>query len=571
VSLSLIRDAKIPFLICLCALLASSFPALAVAQEQGLPKDTWLIRAQSLTDDLLNDTVRLDTYDRVLVWGRLGDIWWRDDPERARSWFVKGIEILESSTREDKTAISCRLATTRTLLSIIVVRDRGLSKRLMSILKENTDKQNIDQRRENATALADAALAVLSSDPQAAEKLGEASLRLGVSIRLGILLWRLRARDQQAADALFSEALRVARVAPEFNLFSILISAVSQGPFSATSYQKDVLNATAEAILRQTRAPFDDAAVCRLGSLVAPLLPSFDLLPPDQSQRVRSKLALCQRSSPQESGQPDKDSTGDKNPLTKAPVTIEELLKAASEATDQNEHDIYLLKAAEQAAKEKNFDRAISILDSINDDGRKRLDDSWWSRRWSYASSSACVYLKSDNQSSLMKVTEATPSNLRAFVSISLAMNCTNGIDSVKVLELLEAGRKELEKATVSQQVVWYLTLVQLYTKLSPSAAPDILSQAIAAVNRRRQEKTDDCTSDQSFSFVLSNEIVLSAYKLPTALLETDEFGVRYALGSIQPADVRVAMRLDLLKGTLEQRRSTLKKATITEKKTPND
>jgi hypothetical protein len=548
-----------------------SFPAVVPAQEQSLPKDTWLIRAQSLTSDLINDTVRLDSYDRALAWGKLGEAWWHDDPELARGWFLKGIEILEASPGDDKTAIACRRATTRTLLSIIVPRDKGLSKRLMSIIKENADKQDIDERRENATALADAALAVLISDPRAAEKLGEDSLRLGVSTRLGILLWRLRGRDQAAGDALFTEALRVARIAPEFNLFSILITAVFQGPFSADSYRKDVLSATAEAILRPAGPPFDEVAVCHLASIIAPLLPSFDLLLPDQAQRVRSKLTLCQRSRTQDSGQPDKDSTADKTEVTKTPETIEELLKAASEARDQNEHDLYLLKAAEQAAREKDFDRAVSILDSINEDGRQRLDDSWWSRRWNYASSSACVYLKSDNQSSLVKVTEATPANLRAFVHISLAMNCANGIDPVKVMELLEAGKKELEKATIPQQVVWYLTLVRLYVKLSPSAAPGALSQAIAALNRRKQEKSDDCASDQSFRFVLSNQIVLTAYKLPTALLEADEFGIRYALGSIQPADVRFAMRLDLLKGTLEQRRGSAKKAAITEKKAPND
>lgn len=568
---SLIRVAQFPSFICLCALLVLSFPALSAAQEESLPKDPWLIRAQSLTNDLLNDTVRLDSYDRALVWGKLGEIWWHDDPEKARSWFLKGVEILEASPGEDKTASACRLATTRTLLSIIVVRDRGLSKRLMSIIKESTDKQDIDQRGENATALADAALAVLSSDPRAAEKLGKDSLRLGVSIRLGILLWRLRARDQVAGDALFREALRIARIAPEFNLFSILITAVFQGPFSADSYRKDVLSATAEAILRPTGAPFDEAAVCNLASIVAPLLPSFDLHLPDQTQRVRSKLALCQRSRSQESGQPDKDSIADKTQVTKPAETIEDLLNAANEARDHNERDLYLVKAAEQAAREKDFDRSVSILDSINDEGRQRLDDSWWSRRWSYASSSACVYLKSGNQSSLIKVTEATPSNLRGFVHISLAMNCAAGIDPIKVLELLEAGRKELEKATVSQQMVWYLTLVQLYAKLSPSAAPGALSQAISAVNRRKQERSEDCASDQSFRFVLSNEIVLRAYKLPPSLLEADEFGVRYALGSIQPADVRFGMRLNLLKGTLEQRRNTAKKATITEKKTPND
>src|SRR5438105_3793939 len=184
---------------CLCGLTLFSFLSAASSQErkaEQLPNRPWLVRAQSLTEDLLYDAPRMDRYDRALVWARLADTWWKADPKQARGWFLKAIELLELHQDDEKSQSACRLATARTILAIVATRDKTLHERLISIIGANKQDQDDRQRQENATALANVGLSLVATDPQSAERFGEASLRLGFSLPIANLLWRLRARDQ---------------------------------------------------------------------------------------------------------------------------------------------------------------------------------------------------------------------------------------------------------------------------------------------------------------------------------------------------------------------------------------
>src|SRR5207253_2169568 len=126
---------------------------------------------------------------------------------------------------------------------------------------------------------------------------------------------------------------------------------------------------------------------------------------------------------------------------------------------------------------------------------------------------------------------------------------------------------KQLEKAEKTEQPVWYLGLVRLYAKYSPAEAPAVLGEAIASINRAPEDKTDDCDSGKGVSPVLSTQLILNWYRLPSSLLEIDEIGVRSAVAAIQPADKRAATRLQLLSAALEQDRIAAPKITQTKTK----
>jgi hypothetical protein len=151
------------------------------------------------------------------------------------------------------------------------------------------------------------------------------------------------------------------------------------------------------------------------------------------------------------------------------------------------------------------------------------------------------------------KVIDNTPAGLRAFARMGLA-GCEALNNQDEIVDLLESTRRDLERADPLKQPLWYMTLVRIYVKKSAERAPEVFFQAVTAINRAVKERKDECPASTTTPTVLSNQILLDQYKLPVSVMEADEAGVLDAISSIQPADIRAALRLHLLSATLQQR-----------------
>jgi len=552
-----------PLRVSLCWVILACILTGVASQELSPPKDPWLSRATALSDDLIYDAPRLGPYDRAVMWAKMGEAWWTTDQERARNWFLKAIELVEVSPEGEKS--SCCLVAARTVTRIVASRDKALHDRLMSIIGPDGKQQNDSQRAENATALADIGVSLVATDPQGAEKFGQASLRLGVTGRFANLLWALRRRDPASADKLFMQTLNVATTTGGLNIFSMLTTAAFTGPFSSDNERRLVLDALAGSFPDPQRSSLPDNPTCKMAVLLPRLFTHYDKLLPQESQRIRAVAGRCQSAQAPEAGQPTGDSKGQT-----PPETVDEFLREADSARDPEKRDYYRNKAMYLAVDAKDFKRAIDILDSLDEDSRKRLGD-WESLRWNYASEAACTRLDGNDRAEAIKIIEATPSNLRAQVNIDVAHNCKGARDSDQVMEFMAAGRKQLEKAPLTIQSTWYLGLVKLYAERSADEAPAVLSEAVASINRAPEEKIndyragwekiEDCGSAQSVSAVLNIELLLKQYRLPPSLLAVDEAGVRSVVGSIRPPDKRTAVRLQLLIGALKKHRLAPRKA----------
>ncbi|HJP95184.1 MAG TPA: hypothetical protein VJ875_24750, partial [Pyrinomonadaceae bacterium] len=187
---------------------------------------------------------------------------------------------------------------------------------------------------------------------------------------------------------------------------------------------------------------------------------------------------------------------------------------------------------------------------------KTRAGDDWESWRWDYATAAACSHRKKDDLQTVNKIIDDTPQKLRGFVRITLASNC-EATTPAETLDLLASARKDLEKVDPSQQAHWYLALMRVYAKVSPEAALEVLSQTIAAINDTSKERQIDCKTTASNPPVLSTWQLQRDYEIPTTLLETDEGGVLNAIKSVQPADIRAALRLQLLTMILDQQQKT--------------
>ena len=140
----------------LLALLTILNLAAPSARGQKEGRELWQIRAQNITNDLLKDAADLSSMQRAVLWVKLAQRWWREDPKRARTWVTNAIEVVERvPNKETPEERQERLETARALLTIVTPLDQKLSKQLLAVLA--SDKSTDDERSAAANALIDAA------------------------------------------------------------------------------------------------------------------------------------------------------------------------------------------------------------------------------------------------------------------------------------------------------------------------------------------------------------------------------------------------------------------------------
>src|SRR5215203_2105385 len=116
--------------------------------------ELWHVRAQTLTDDLLKDAAHLSTFRRAVLWGRLADLWWCDDPRRARTWITNAIEVVEQvPNRESPLEGQQRLATAKILLQTASRLDQKLSKLLITLVTDVDESTSDSERTTRADSL----------------------------------------------------------------------------------------------------------------------------------------------------------------------------------------------------------------------------------------------------------------------------------------------------------------------------------------------------------------------------------------------------------------------------------
>jgi len=94
-------------LACLLFVASCSLPVFTQqtgsAQQGEVSYHLWRVRSQTITEDLIKDAPDLTTSERALLWARLAQRWWRDEPEKAYSWMLKPIEMVEAIPNKEAT------------------------------------------------------------------------------------------------------------------------------------------------------------------------------------------------------------------------------------------------------------------------------------------------------------------------------------------------------------------------------------------------------------------------------------------------------------------------------------
>lgn len=550
-------------LVCAGLLMVLIFhPLPSAAQQTSKPPNPWLIRSHTITDEIIADSAALSIYDRAIVWAQLGAAWWKDDKTKARAWMLKAVEAVESiPSRETAVERHERIDTARTLLSLISMQDEQLAKRLEAVFTSGAEGATETERNSNADALLESALALLDSNPKRAAELGTAALHAGKPERLILLLWGLRERDEKLADTLLADAITVAGETSDLNLISSLRrvafpelespGATKKAPSDAMRRQLLLVIA---AYLERTLKPAEGqpgvcASVAPAVSIIAPLSPQFERLTPQQSRTVRQLLLLCQPAPGSLTEQRTTHAANDQSNWT-----IDDWLKAADQAADLKVKTVYQVRAAQLAVRNKNYERAIGLLDGMDSDARKFMNGAWEGFRWEWAAQSASDYFKRDDISGMRQVIAAIPASLRPFAQIALADTVSSDKHRQLMLEILDEARKGLSQSDEadSEKVSWSMSLVRLYIKSQSSdRALSAFQEAVAALNRANVLEREAKEARGIFEGQTGSPLTSSDF--PASLLEAEEYAIRKAVFSIDSPISRTQARLGLLKIAIEE------------------
>jgi hypothetical protein len=551
--------------LCVCFLIVAMQPLSSNAQQaatarSGAAYDLWLVRSQTITEDLIKDSTTLASSKRALMLATLAQRWWQDDPEKAHLWMLKSIEFVEAvSNRENPEERNQRLTTARMLLHIVSPLDQKLGKRLLAVLTQASEATEAD-RTANAEGIIEAAISLADKDPQRAAELGALALRTGRSTQIVVLISRLFSKDPKQGGALFAQMIEVVRQTLDQELinsltqmiFPELVQPGARKPELPDSMRIELLKLDLAYLQANPVTAESKSSVCAsVVSYLAPVLVYFDRLLPQQANIARQAINQCQSTSPLASQIMD-DALRDQ-PLN----TVEDLLKAAADAEDYKVRTVYLFRAASLAREQNDLDRALKILDSMSNESREFMGGSWEDYRWDWAALSALRHFKSGDVYGMRLVMNAVPADLQVFAKLRFVSQLpdTTDKDTDPTLEFLNDARKGLGRSSIAdaQKIGWYFTLLRLAVKFQPADATDVLKEVVTALNHAAEAEKQKTGGEDSFS---ADRLGISGGLSPS-LIELNEFAVREAVSSISSAETRTLVRLELLSICLERMRSS--------------
>ena len=512
----------------------------ASAQKEG--RELWQIRAQNITNDLLKDAADLSSMQRAVLWVKLGQRWWREDPKRARTWVTNAIEVVEQvPNKETPAERQERMETASALLRIVTPLDQKLSKRLLTVLASG--RSTDDERSAAANALIDAAAAVFKDDPKRAAELGALAFRTGSpSNNIRDLLFPLRASDPKLADSLFVQALALVKHDSQSRLLNSLLYVAfpaQRGITDNVPVPPDALRMELLQVLIDLLNSKPAGDKCGVVSWISPFFTEIERLLPKQWLVVRSAINQCQSS-------PSLDQLIrrqiDEATRTQPLDTVESYLKAAADAEDTEVRTAYQYRAANLAMEHKDYERALKLLDDIPEDAR---GESWDSYRWQWAADAAIEHYKNSRFGEMNRMLDAVPPDFQPLAKTSFVQWLPEqaGSETAPIIQILNDALKGLRRSNIPEKYHWYFGLLRSTIKYQPADANAVLKDAISSVNEINYATPLDATDYLRY--------------IGPSLLQMDEFVVKDALASVTLVPMRAQLRLALLHATLQRMRDT--------------
>src|SRR5829696_167481 len=496
-------------LISLCAAIWMMSLVSAPAQQRNTSYDLWRVRSQAITTELIKDSSDLIPTRRALVLAAVAGKWWQDDPEQARSWMGRALEIVEAvPNKENADDRERRLSAVRFILKIVTPLDRKYTERLIAVLSNDAEEQAKGKNTANTDGLIEAAMLLVEKDPQHAKDLASLSLRLGRSSQITSLIAKLRSKDLLLGDSLFAETVAAVKQSLDRDLLHSLAYFAFPVPMKNTAsvgvppdnLRAELLKVYVIFLQSNQINPENRNFNCiSVALFIAPVLDQFDRLLPQQAAVVRQAVNQCQSLSPLMGQSGDDALHGE--PLN----TVDDLLKAADEAKDVRIGTVYQYRAAALARQHSDFEGALKILDSMSAEPRNLMGGSWEAYRTEWAITAALTRLKSGDVYGMRRIINEVPDGLQILAKIGLLRRLPDKreAETDPTIEFINDTLKSLPSSILSDsdKSDAYFALLPVVVEFQPTSASAVLKEGVAALNRIERSNGQNTNEDQSSNF----------------------------------------------------------------------
>lgn len=472
-----------------CCKLPKSLRQLDIAVEtKSRPPDYWFQTAEALTADILEDQWRLAWHERVILSGRLAQIWWKADRRRARAWFGEALAQIEYEPQnEEPQHKKERLQAGRVLLEVLP-HEEGyglkLADFLVRLVSEIPDNQGgLDLRHKLGSSILD----VIRDGHRLDESIGSdvqdtvEFIRKLIALKDGNALQPayagLRAKNPDLADQVFVEALSAVRDGYPYDLMFALLAIAfppdqwQVGRLPPEQLRRQTLAALEEAILSTPENQQQVRSTCRYTRDADRLLPQF---PTEQQRILHEAIEGCMNAFPTIRLAAAASAT------FRELRTAEDYLRAAQEEPNLLQRVNYKQQAIFELQTTDPM-RALDLLDGMSEQERLAMEE-WDAERIDIAAIAVERLYKIHETADVEKLINETPSPLRPLLLLRVVRLLNHKMQRVIALRLLIRARNEMEQTQLGQ-ANFFIDIFNEFARLMPSEAPDVFREAMLALN----------------------------------------------------------------------------------------
>jgi hypothetical protein len=467
---------------------ATKTTSASSAHPKGAP-EPWLVAAEQFHADALGLEATMPGRLHAVLLARLCAQWWKTDVALARPLCARALDELTAVGMDETSAErDDRINHTSVVLRIIGPFDESMRNQLLNAMAlPPSGPAQTTASDYHATALGLAQLdAARQRDQEPAQMslLIQQALQQGVGGRAVRALLKLRQKSPESADRIFEQEINLATQASDLGFIEswahTMNATYNKSPLPE-AWRVAIADSIATRLASQTLSEADRPMVCmRLGSYLQPI----NSFPANTQSLIQAAFAAC-ASGPQL----------DLPQFPKLPVGISSSdgwLHEANAATDPRVSQLMKYNAATVAAtKEKDFEKAVHILDDMADEEKSVQKYSYFSangQRQQWAIQAAVEACSHGEVKRALGIIDGSPGALRLNMDIAIAR---------KIAEKKLPGLSEILAHTLSSMTSYrsdvptdYVNIVNLYAAERPTEAANILRLAMAELDAWRESQS---------------------------------------------------------------------------------
>lgn len=527
-----------------------------------------------INDSLLKETPKLSINELILLYANLAKVRKLENPSLSKTYFNKAIAESTPAMNDSVEDKAKKLKYLGELLSFSVQIDSESTKKILKLIETFNKNQNSNNNKEISQAMAQAALSVIKTNPEIGFNLAISSIKYtskpSENQSINSIIYALASADKNLAEQFLLEVLKYAQMTNDFKTIGNLVSFISAKSFTvgidflSDQSKKIVLSVFLEQLLNYAVLSQQDKLsgeqkelACQYFLKSKGLKDTIANYLPDKSayvSQVTQQIRLCEQAFSSSSKQSFVNELVDDENLT-----IDELIDAAFEAKDSGKKTFYFSKAIGKLSVQKDFEKVLELLDSMDDETKRSLGISndftyWRALRNANARSAILQKLKLDDYNAIKKIIENTPLELRPSLQIAVSReilknkseNDSSNPKLLLALDLITDARSNLPKIDDSfLRVDLYLSLIHLYSDIQIEEVFSIFQEEIKAINLADQVKAE--SKDNGKDFFYGRDII------PLPFLE-DTNNILYQIPNIKEPFSRIRLKLGLLEATVKEK-----------------